>query len=87
MKLKILGNWELSVDEVNEKWFLDWVLGFSWLQTVASPLLSLGDAMAQVVDRLGEWVALGFRQLVLFTHDRASDQTLELLAEQVIPAL
>lgn len=34
-------------------WFLDWVLSFSWLQTVASPLLSLGDAMAQVVARLG----------------------------------
>lgn len=47
----------------------------------------LVGTVPQVVDRLGEWVALGFRQLVLFTHDRASDQTLELLAEQVIPAL
>jgi alkanesulfonate monooxygenase SsuD/methylene tetrahydromethanopterin reductase-like flavin-dependent oxidoreductase (luciferase family) len=47
----------------------------------------LVGTVPQVVDRLGEWVTLGFRQLVLFTHDRASDQTLELLAEQVIPAL
>ena len=40
-----------------------------------------------VVDRLHEWIALGFRQLVLFTHDRASDQTLELMAAEVLPAL
>ena len=40
-----------------------------------------------VVDRIREFAALGFRQIVLFTHDRASDQTLEVLASEVLPAL
>ena len=30
---------------------------------------------------------LGFAQVVLFTHDRASDETLELLASAVIAEL
>lgn len=34
-------------------WFLDWVLSFDWLQTIASPLLATGDAMQSVVDRVG----------------------------------
>jgi alkanesulfonate monooxygenase SsuD/methylene tetrahydromethanopterin reductase-like flavin-dependent oxidoreductase (luciferase family) len=41
----------------------------------------------QVVERIKELEALGFGQLVVFTHDRASDQTLELLASKVISAL
>ena len=40
-----------------------------------------------IVARLRELVDLGFGQVVLFTHDRASDQTLELLAREVIPAV
>jgi alkanesulfonate monooxygenase SsuD/methylene tetrahydromethanopterin reductase-like flavin-dependent oxidoreductase (luciferase family) len=40
-----------------------------------------------IVDRLRELRALGFQQVVLFTHDRASDQTLELLASRVISEL
>ncbi len=40
---------------------------------------------AAVVDRLGELRELGFGQVVFFTHDRASDQTLELLAGEVLP--
>ncbi len=40
-----------------------------------------------VVDRLGELVGLGFGQIVLFTHDRCSDETLELLAAEVIAKL
>ncbi|MCK0177400.1 LLM class flavin-dependent oxidoreductase [Mycolicibacterium sp. F2034L] len=40
-----------------------------------------------IVDRLREWHALGFDQVVLFTHDRASDRTLELLAGSVLAAL
>src|SRR5262249_38108430 len=40
-----------------------------------------------IVDRLRELQALGFRQIVLFTHDRASNETLELLASAVIPEL
>lgn len=39
---------------------------------------------AMIVDRLRQWQAMGFGQVVLFTHDRASDQTLELLAHEVI---
>lgn len=40
-----------------------------------------------IVDRLGELADLGFGQIVLFTHDRGSDETLELLASQVIARL
>ena len=40
---------------------------------------------AAVVARLRELHDLGFRQIVLFLHDRASDETLELLASAVIP--
>ncbi|MDZ4269429.1 MAG: LLM class flavin-dependent oxidoreductase [Mycobacterium sp.] len=46
----------------------------------------IGTAPA-VVDRLGELVEMGFGQIVLFTHDRCSDETLELLATEVIPHL
>ena len=42
---------------------------------------------AAVVARLRELHDLGFRQIVLFLHDRASDETLELLASAVIPEL
>jgi len=37
-----------------------------------------------IVERLRQWQDLGFGQIVLFTHDRASDQTLEMLASEVI---
>ena len=40
-----------------------------------------------IVDRLHELQALGFGQIVLFIHDRASDETLELLASEVIARL
>jgi alkanesulfonate monooxygenase SsuD/methylene tetrahydromethanopterin reductase-like flavin-dependent oxidoreductase (luciferase family) len=42
---------------------------------------------AQIVDRIKQWEALGFGQIVLFTHDRASDETLDLLASAVIGQL
>lgn len=42
---------------------------------------------AEIVDKLGALVETGFGQIVLFTHDRCSDQTLELLATEVIPRL
>ena len=38
-----------------------------------------------IVDRLGALQEMGFAQVVLFTHDRASDATLELLAGEVLP--
>jgi alkanesulfonate monooxygenase SsuD/methylene tetrahydromethanopterin reductase-like flavin-dependent oxidoreductase (luciferase family) len=38
-----------------------------------------------VVDRIGELRAKGFDHFVFFTHDRASDQTLDLLATEVLP--
>ena len=41
----------------------------------------------QIVDRIKELEGLGFRQIVLFTHDRGSDPTLELLASRVLGAL
>jgi alkanesulfonate monooxygenase SsuD/methylene tetrahydromethanopterin reductase-like flavin-dependent oxidoreductase (luciferase family) len=41
----------------------------------------------QIVDRIKELEALGFGQIVLFTHDRGSDRTLDLLASRVIGAL
>lgn len=37
-----------------------------------------------IVERLQHWRELGFGQVVLFTHDRGSDRTLELLASGVI---
>lgn len=37
-----------------------------------------------IVERLRQWQAMGFGQVVLFTHDRASDATLENLAAGVI---
>ncbi len=40
-----------------------------------------------IVDRLHELQAMGFGQIVLFTHDRGSDETLELLASAVIANL
>lgn len=40
-----------------------------------------------IVDRLRELQELGFQQIVLFTHDRGSDETLELLASKVIAEL
>jgi F420-dependent oxidoreductase-like protein len=40
-----------------------------------------------IVDRLHELHELGFGQIVLFTHDRGSDETLELLATKVIAQL
>lgn len=40
-----------------------------------------------IVDRLHELHELGFGQIVLFTHDRGSDETLELLASKVIAQL
>ncbi|HZJ27668.1 MAG TPA: TIGR03560 family F420-dependent LLM class oxidoreductase [Acidimicrobiia bacterium] len=41
---------------------------------------------ATVIDRVGELSGLGFSHFVFFTHDRAADATLELLATDVLPA-
>ncbi|MDA4107467.1 LLM class flavin-dependent oxidoreductase [Mycolicibacterium holsaticum] len=46
----------------------------------------VGTAPA-ILDRLHQLRELGFGQIVLFTHDRASDETLELLAAEVIAKL
>lgn len=40
-----------------------------------------------VVDRIHELQAQGFGQIVVFTHDRGSDETLDLLASEVIARL
>ena len=40
-----------------------------------------------IVDRIHELQGLGFGQIVLFTHDRGSDATLDLLASEVVARL
>lgn len=40
-----------------------------------------------IVDRIHELQELGFGQIVVFTHDRGSDETLDLLATEVIARL
>jgi alkanesulfonate monooxygenase SsuD/methylene tetrahydromethanopterin reductase-like flavin-dependent oxidoreductase (luciferase family) len=40
-----------------------------------------------IVDRMHELIDLGFRQIVVFTHDRGSDETLDLFAAEVIARL
>jgi len=40
-----------------------------------------------ILDRLRELVGMGFGQIVLFTHDRGSDETLDLLAAEVVAKL
>lgn len=40
-----------------------------------------------IIDRLNAFHLMGFRQVVLFTHDRVSDHTLDLLANSVIAEL
>ncbi len=42
---------------------------------------------AMMVEKLKALQELGFARVVVFTHDRASDETLELLAADVIPAV
>jgi len=42
---------------------------------------------SQIVDRLHQLEALGFAHIVFFLHDRASDETLELLAGEVLAAV
>jgi F420-dependent oxidoreductase-like protein len=39
----------------------------------------------RIVDRIGELVAVGISSFVFLTHDRAADESLELLAGDVIP--
>ena len=34
-------------------WFVDWVMSLGWLNVVASPILAIGDAVHELVDRLG----------------------------------
>jgi alkanesulfonate monooxygenase SsuD/methylene tetrahydromethanopterin reductase-like flavin-dependent oxidoreductase (luciferase family) len=55
------------------------------------PLWGLDDGgyigtPAQVVDRIGRSVEEGISLFVFFTHDRADPRTLELLAQEVVPA-
>ncbi len=40
-----------------------------------------------IVDRIREFQSFGFRQIILFLHDRASDETLELFASTVLAEL
>ena len=71
--------------------FLDWIRARGKRALLVTNAhrdsLRVKNARAAVVDRLGELMELGFGQLVLFTHDRCSEQTLELLSAEVIPQL
>jgi alkanesulfonate monooxygenase SsuD/methylene tetrahydromethanopterin reductase-like flavin-dependent oxidoreductase (luciferase family) len=40
-----------------------------------------------MIEKLQALQELGFARIVLFTHDRTSDETLELIASQIIPAV
>jgi alkanesulfonate monooxygenase SsuD/methylene tetrahydromethanopterin reductase-like flavin-dependent oxidoreductase (luciferase family) len=68
-----------EVAEVAERRFGDPGFGLREAGLVGTP--------GQIVDRIKEWESLGFGQIVLFTHDRASDATLDLLASKVISEL
>lgn len=46
--------WALYQAVVNlALWFLDWAMGLSWLEVIASPLLAIGDALEAVVAQVG----------------------------------
>ncbi|ACZ32439.1 putative integral membrane sensor protein (plasmid) [Xylanimonas cellulosilytica DSM 15894] len=34
-------------------WFIDWVMSFTWINTIAAPLLAVGDAMRSVLQSIG----------------------------------
>lgn len=34
-------------------WFLDWVISFDWLNLLVDPLLTIGEALSNVIDQLG----------------------------------
>lgn len=34
-------------------WFIDWVMAFTWLDWIATPVIALSDALQSVVDQLG----------------------------------
>ena len=68
-----------EVAEVAERRFGDPGFGLREAGLVGTP--------GQIVHRIKEWESLGFGQIVLFTHDRASDATLDLLASKVISEL
>lgn|GEM_PF-1581930 len=34
-------------------WFIDWVMSFDWVNTIAAPLLRVGDAMREVLQNIG----------------------------------
>lgn len=46
--------WELyRVFIVTALWLIDWVLSFTWLNTIAAPIQTLGDSLQGVVDTFG----------------------------------
>lgn len=34
-------------------WFIDWVVSFEWLDIITTPLMAIGDALLDVISRLG----------------------------------
>lgn len=72
-------------------WFLDWVLSFSWVSTIAAPLLTIGDAMQQVVNQIGPvptfLTITALLAMFLMVRGRTSTAVYEVLIACVIAAL
>ncbi|WP_139306965.1 hypothetical protein [Modestobacter sp. DSM 44400] len=72
-------------------WFLDWAISFSWLATISTPVLALGDSLQVVVDRFGITPLLATAAaLIAFTwmaRGRWALGIFELFASLVIAAL
>ncbi|WP_043650896.1 hypothetical protein [Cellulosimicrobium cellulans] len=72
-------------------WFLDWVLSFSWVSTIAAPLLTIGDAMQQVINQIGPvptfLTITALLAFFLMVRGRTSTALYEVLIACVIAAL
>lgn len=72
-------------------WFLDWVLSFEWVKLIAAPLITIGDALQDVVDRFGLVPTLltvtAFVAVLLMARGRWATGIWDLVVALVIAAL
>ena len=72
-------------------WFIDWVLGFTWVNTIAAPLLAIGDAMQSVVNGIGLvptfLMITALLAFLLMVRGRTSTAVYEIAIACVIAAL
>ena len=72
-------------------WFIDWVMSFTWINTIAAPLLAVGDAMRSVLQSIGvapTFLALtGLMALLWMIKGRATTAVYEVAIACVIGAL